>query len=205
MARGIDRWTVVKQDTLAFGQHQVKSSLLVLRCLGACQALESFSTLSPPPRSESTAENVASLEQLSAQLKASAEAAEAFANKQDCSAKESVEGQADRQCQRKSGEEFFVVGLVLGPWISKNSSFCQDELVVGDFKERFDGRLKDLEGALKQSEYVNLIFQVSWLTVDSGHGLSSMLTACGEQSWCKAVGRVSTCWNCLPLPQDLGR
>ncbi|CAK9068345.1 unnamed protein product [Durusdinium trenchii] len=66
--------------------------------------------------SESTAENVASLEQLSAQLKASAEAAEAFANK-------------------------------------------QDELVVGDFKERFDGRLKDLEGALKQSEYVNLIFQ----------------------------------------------
>eukprot|EP00913_Durusdinium_trenchii_P023212 g21791.t1 len=109
--------------------------------------------------SESTAENVASLEQLSAQLKASAEAAEAFANKQDCSAKESVEGQADRQCQRKSGEEFFVVGLVLGPWISKNSSFCQDELVVGDFKERFDGRLKDLEGALKQSEYVNLIFQ----------------------------------------------
>ncbi|CAK8994087.1 Ankyrin repeat domain-containing protein 2 [Durusdinium trenchii] len=77
--------------------------------------------------SESTAENVASLEQLSAQLKASAEAAEAFANKQDCSAKESVEG--------------------------------QDELVVGDFKERFDGRLKDLEGALKQSEYVNLIFQ----------------------------------------------
>ncbi|CAK8993132.1 Hypothetical protein SCF082_LOCUS3378 [Durusdinium trenchii] len=66
--------------------------------------------------SESKAENVSSLQDLSAQLKASAEAAEAFATK-------------------------------------------QDELVVGDFKECFNDRLKNLEGALKQSEYERLIFQ----------------------------------------------
>eukprot|EP00913_Durusdinium_trenchii_P023213 g21792.t1 len=34
-----------------------------------------------------------------------------------------------------------------------------DELVVGDFKECFNDRLKNLEGALKQSEYERLIFQ----------------------------------------------
>ena len=37
----------------------------------------------------------------------------------------------------------------------------EDALVVGDFKERYNDRLTNLEGALKQSEYERLIFQES--------------------------------------------